>query len=579
MKVKRQYFIANSPIRSRSVRGRGRRLSLFFLLMVVLTTPLAVLAQQSATDAGNIERRIRESQPRRPQAAPDIPTPPPPKTTIPEAQTRLRFILAAVEFEGMTVFTAADFGPLYEEYLAREIGIEEVQRLIERITAHYREAGFTLSRAIAPPQQLDSGILLIRVIEGYLADVRFTGDTGKTDRLKGYADRLKLNRPMTQAALERYTLAIEDISGYSVEPHLTAIDEDAGQYALELKLTRKMIDGIALINNRGTPEIGRLQSWVSAGVNDALGLGERLQAGLFTVPNEPEESLYREITYTQPLGFSGTAFSITGAQSTADAGGSDEAFDIESEFEHASVALWHPMIRSRDENLWLRGTFDFRNFHETTSGRTTTNDRLRVFRARLTWWRDKQFDGATTISLEGSKGLDILGESTTGSLDLSRFDGESDFVKLMLDLTRDQHLYEGFWLQISAAGQFTNDRLLSSEEFSIGGTRFGRGYDFDEISGERGIAISIEPRHYWPLDHAWMTGLTVYGFYDWGVVWNDILNTGITRDTATSAGTGLRLFMAYDLRADLELAVPLTRPVASKGDTDPRLFFALTKNF
>ena len=128
-------------------------------------------------------------------------------------------------------------------------------------------------------------------------------------------------------------------------------------------------------------------------------------------------------------------------------------------------------------------------------------------------------------------------------------------------------------------GQLTNDRLLSSEEFSVGGSPFGRGYDFSEITGETGVVFSIEPRYRWNMNSDWLSGISVYGFYDWGVVWNDILNTGKTKDSAASAVGGLRIFFPYQFKADFEIAVPLTRLVASTGDNDLRMFFALTKNY
>ena len=128
-------------------------------------------------------------------------------------------------------------------------------------------------------------------------------------------------------------------------------------------------------------------------------------------------------------------------------------------------------------------------------------------------------------------------------------------------------------------GQLTNDRLLSSEKFSIGGSQFGRGYDFSEITGETGVAFSIEPRYWWNLNSVSLSGISVYGFNDWGVVWNDILNTGKTKDSAALAGGDLRIFFPYQFKADFEIAVPLTRPVASTGDNDLRMFFALTKNY
>ena len=118
-----------------------------------------------------------------------------------------------------------------------------------------------------------------------------------------------------------------------------------------------------------------------------------------------------------------------------------------------------------------------------------------------------------------------------------------------------------------------------SEEFSIGGSRFGRGYDFSEITGDEGIALSIEPRHWWNIERPWISGLSKHGFYDCGFLWYDILNTGITIDTVASTGGGLRLYFPKGIRADLEFEPPLTCPVATTDDNDFRIFFELTKNY
>ena len=548
-----------------------------------ISSPQDTIAQQStssATNASTLDNRVRELAPksRRPAAA-EIELPEASPVAPATAETAISVVLAAVVIEGATVFTESTFGPDYEEFLAQQVGIDEISTILQRITERYRAAGYSLSRAIAPPQDIGSGILTVKIIEGYLESVRFTGDVKDASSFEGYARRLKAHRPLTQSTLERYTLAIADISGYSVEPILKAVDEDAGKYALELGLTHKPVDGVALVNNRGTPEVGRIQTWLSGGMNSVLGIRERLQVGFFTIPNEPEESLYGELSYIQPIGFEGTMVSAAGALSVSEAGSSDAAANTESKFERFTISAWHPFIRSREENLWLRGVFEFRNFHENTFARTSTNDRLRVMKGRLGYWRQGLFDGTLSLSLELTKGLDVLGESTTGSNDLSRFDGESDFAKAVFDIVRDQHLTGGFWVQLSAMGQWSPDRLLSSEEFSIGGSRFGRGYDFSEITGDEGIALSIEPRHWWNIEAPWISGVAAYGFYDWGVVWNDIRDTGITKDTVASAGGGLRMFFPLGIRADLEFALPLTRPVETTDDNDVRVFFELTKNY
>ena len=58
---------------------------------------------------------------------------------------------------------------------------------------------------------------------------------------------------------------------------------------------------------------------------------------------------------------------------------------------------------------------------------------------------------------------------------VARFDGESNFTKVHFELSRDQNFYRGIWVQAFAMGQLSNDRLFSSEEFSIGGSQFDRG--------------------------------------------------------------------------------------------------------
>ena len=221
----------------------------------------------------------------------------------------------------------------------------------------------------------------------------------------------------------------------------------------------------------------------------------------------------------------------------------------------------------------------YRNFHETQFGRTSANDRLRIGRGRLGYWLGDFLDGTLSASAQVSRGLNILGESTTGSNDLSRFDGESDFTKLYLDVVRDQNLGGNFWLQMEAAAQITDDRMLSPEEFSVGGSRFGRGYDFSEISGDEGFAISIEPRYWWNVRQNWLTSVTFYGFYDWGIVWNDFETSEDTDDSAASAGLGFRLKFPYRIEADFELAWPLTRPVETTDGNGMRIFFALRKSY
>ena len=79
------------------------------------------------------------------------------------------------------------------------------------------------------------------------------------------------------------------------------------------------------------------------------------------------------------------------------------------------------------------------------------------------------------------------------------------------------------------------------------------------------------------MNSDWLSGISVYEFNDWGVVWDGILNTGKTMDSGASAGGGLQIFFPYQFKADFEIAVPLTCPIALTGDNYLRILFRAYK--
>ncbi|MHA1601082.1 MAG: ShlB/FhaC/HecB family hemolysin secretion/activation protein, partial [Alphaproteobacteria bacterium] len=126
--------------------------------------------------------------------------------------------------------------------------------------------------------------------------------------------------------------------------------------------------------------------------------------------------------------------------------------------------------------------------------------------------------------------------------------------------------------------QFSPDSLLSAEEFALGGSEFGRAYDFSELTGDDGLAASIELRYGKTVNADLLKAFQFYGFYDFGAVWNDDA-PGNGRDTLASAGGGVRLTLPRSVFTTLEVAKPLTRAVSTTSDQDWRIFFSLSISF
>lgn len=526
------------------------------------------------TDPGQIERRLQQMRPSVPTApAPSVPAP----TVAPEVETvpEISFVLAGVLIEGATVFPVAEFGPLYVEFLAQTVGRAELEEIAARVTQTYTEAGYYISRAMVPPQTVESGILRVRVIEGFLARVRFQGADKLGDLLDSYAGAITEERPARLSTVERGLLLINGLPGVQVSDVQVARLDDGGAYELAVEVSYDMAEGAAYLDNRGTPEVGRLQASLSGAVNSVAGLGEQLQFAFATVPDDPQELVYGRFAYEQPLGHAGTILGASVAVSAIDSGAALAREDTNGRGLSISVYARYPLILSRRRAVYLRAALEYQDVKEDRFGQLTIDDSLRVLRLQADYSALDSWGGTSFLTLEASQGFDILNASDASDPALSRVDGEGVFTKFKLDLIRVQEIYGPVSLRLAAQGQIALAPLLSSEEFLLGGSQFGRAYDFGEISGEDGVAGSLELRYSREREGTVLTDYEVYGFYDVGAVWNR--NTG--RDSLASAGGGIRLGLLRRIQASVEVTKPLTRAVASTGDQDWRVFFSLGARF
>jgi hemolysin activation/secretion protein len=121
--------------------------------------------------------------------------------------------------------------------------------------------------------------------------------------------------------------------------------------------------------------------------------------------------------------------------------------------------------------------------------------------------------------------------------------------------------------------------LLSSQQFGLGGKRFGRGYEPSEMIGDNGVGFTVEPRVDLPLSIP-STQTQAYAFYDVGKVWTKAPLAGqAAHESLSSAGIGVRFQIGAHVAANFEIAKPLTHDIASQGNRKVRPLFSLSTSF
>ncbi len=525
---------------------------------------------QGGTDP---ERRIRPEPSVHPApAAPAVvPEPAPAAPAIAGS-----FVVSAIVIDGATVFDSTAFVPLYRDLLARPVTQRDLAALAEAITNMYYDAGYTLSRAYIPPQDIEAGVIHVRVAEGYIERVTINGDADRAPIVRRYAEAVTAERPLRRETLERQLLLLTDLFGLRVDDaRLRPVDAGTGQYELILDLHLKSFDSYSYLDNRGTRSNGPLELWSSAGVNVLDAGAWRAQGAIFTAPESPQELLYLQAGLSHVVDDEGTLLRMTLSGSRNVAGPPQNRQDTETSSRRVLFDVTHPFLRSRSHSLWGSLYLDALQSTEDQFKQSLFRDELRVVRASFYDYVADGWGGENGINLEGSIGLPVLGASSSGP-ERSRTDANASFRKVRLDAWRNQSVYGPVSLYGQFAGQLSDRPLLSSEEFTLGGARFGRAYDPAIVSGDRGAAGSVELRFTEPLEGTFRE-YQLYGFYDAGGISNGTVDNN-TRHRLASTGLGGRLTMQPDIRLNLELDKPLTS-VEGREAQDWRTFFFISAAF
>ena len=67
---------------------------------------------------------------------------------------------------------------------------------------------------------------------------------------------------------------------------------------------------------------------------------------------------------------------------------------------------------------------------------------------------------------------------------------------------------------VSFGGQYSPDILPIAERISFGGSRFGRGYQAGEVTGDSGIGAAVELNYSWPVQQKWLKQVQPYVLYE-----------------------------------------------------------------
>jgi len=505
--------------------------------------------------------------------------------SAPAGAEKVKLKLKAIELSGATVYSDKELMRVYGDKVGTQITLADVYGIASQLTAKYRNEGFILTQVIVPPQTIETGLVKLQVVEGFIDKISVEGQTrNNKDKIRKIAKALTKNPPLNSKTLEHVLLILNDMPGVEARSVLSPSLTTPGASDVAIVVSDgKKYEGFAQLDNRGSRYLGPLQMNYEGQTNSLLGFNENIALQYVTAPDgQPDREMdFVSLSYMQPVGNFGTTLEGAVSMAWTDPGFELSQFDIKGKSESFLLRAVHPFIRTRNKNLNFSVQFDALNSDRSDNVTVgDTEDRVRSLRLGGLYQFSDRFVGVNTIGGEISQGLDILGERGSGSTNLTKARGRSDYTKVNASISRVQYLTDGVELQASVKGQKSAHNLLSSEEFGIGGAEYGRAYDNSEIVGEDGVAGSLEIRWDNPKEIKYVNAYQLFGFYDIGRVWDRDNTVAQNRiQSIASLGAGVRVSVTDIIDTSLEFAMPLTRNVETRNDKDTRVFMTLSASY
>jgi hemolysin activation/secretion protein len=511
--------------------------------------------------------------------SPDINPQQPPPTDTPQTITVQRF-----EVVGSTVFSQEELAQATAEFTQRPITLAELFQARSKITELYVSRGYITSGAYIPPQTIQSGVIKIQVVEGRLEDIQITGNR----RLNPNYVRSRL-AIATQPPLNREKL-LEALQLLQLNPLIQNLSAELsagsrpGTSVLQVQIAEAKTRNVQLgIDNGRSPGVGSFRRRIQVSEANLLGLGDRLSAAY----SNTDGSNTFDTGYTLPLNArNGTVSFNFGTSSSSVIEQPFSDLDIESSSRYYEFTYRQPIIESPTQELAIGLTASRRESEISSStleevgfplsqlspgadaqGRTRISA-LRFFQE----WTTRNSREVLAVRSQFNLGIGALNATVNAEEPDSRFfswQGQAQWARLLAPETL---------LIVKANTQIAATRLLSLEQFGLGGLDSVRGYRQDYLLTDNGAFASAEVQI--PILRLSQGSglLQVTPFIDFGVAWNN-QREDPDPNTLAAVGLGLRWSSGDRFTARLDWGIPLVS-VDSQAKTwqENGLYFSLIYN-
>ena len=440
-----------------------------------------------------------------------------PMTALPSGPT---VNVRSFEILGNRVIEVAELLALVADGTGKSLTLPELEALTQRITKHYRSAGYFVARAYIPAQEVASGVIKIRVVEGNYGQFHLKNQSlVEDDVVQGMLDDVKSADIVSLDTLERAMLIINDTPGVQVSRADVMPGQRVGtsDFAVDTIATAPYA-GYVMVDNYGSVYTGTNRVSFNVDANSVTGRGDRLSASGLATDNGG--LLNARVGYTRPLAANGLRGEVAASQTQYQLGNTYSSLDARGTAKALDASVTYPVRRIRAQTIEASFGVAYKDLEDkvqSTNTRTPKTSSSANFGLSL---KDERavvgFDGVTNAGVQLTFGRLDIKDATALTNDAAGAQTQGEFSKLTANISRTSLLPNSFSLTTTLRHQrsFAHKNLDGSERMAVSGSTGVMAYPSGELIGSQATFVRLELAQSLPEWQGMKSSWQV--FTDWG---------------------------------------------------------------
>ena len=478
----------------------------------------------------------------------------------------ITFELKKIVTDASAVLTDAELDAIIKPYEGKQVQLNDIYAIVDKINALYNDKGYVTCRAFLPPQTITDGTVKLLLVEGR------TGSTivnnNKYTKTKYITNRMHLAKGEIAniKQLNKDLLLFNATNSTQLRIMMKAGTEP-GTTDYEITAYEPMRDTWTIFeDNAGSDTSGEYRTGLFFNTKSLSGHCDALSLG--TVISEGTKAA--NVMYSRSLGRSGTKMNLMYSTNAVEVVKGDYEDMIKGHANSYAIGFTQPIVVNETTRTELSLDYNRQNsktdFMPAGTRFNIVDDSVQDFSLGFAMTNY----GTSHVFYQKHSYVRGYSESTP---DMSAQNSQNfGFYKFN---AMYQKLYKaGQMWSLRADAQWSgSEGMVSSRQFYMGGMYSVRGYKENYLGGDGGFTFSAE--YAVPVINK---NTSAFTFFDYGHVYGNGQSDD-QHNVLSSVGLGIRSTINQYCSASLILGIPLQREFSAEKVSKTRLHFIVNGQF